>query len=268
MVYLIAELIVWCVDSMIQNKTIWVTGGTSGIGRALSETLAANGNFVFATGRNPEKAKDLCAKHPNNIVSIVADVGNAEQMQSLQDEMLTRTDFLDMVILCAGTCEYQQTDVFDIGMYQRVFDANFFGAVNTVNIAIPLLKASQQSPQIVGISSLSTLVPFGRAEAYGGSKAAFEYFLRSLNVDLKDSNIDVSIIRPGFVDTPLTRKNTFSMPWLMDVNTASRYILSAIEKRKYIYNFPITLSVILRVMSCFTKTWDNSLAPKLNQKKG
>ena len=94
-----------------------------------------------------------------------------------------------------------------------------------------------------------------------------EYFLRALRIDLQPTGIAVSIIRPGFVDTPLTQKNDFDMPTLLSPSSASKYIEYAIEKRKNDYNFPPKLSIPLTILSFFPRIWENTIAPKFRKDK-
>jgi len=247
---------------VIKDKTIWITGASSGIGLQLAKALASQNNFVIVTARSYEKLNSLARLYPKHIHVLSADITSESSMESAQVQLMTVTDNLDIVILCAGTCEYQNGTTFDPSMYKRVFNTNFFGAIHSLGVAIPLLKKSSQQPQIIGISSLSTIVPFSRAEAYGSSKAAFEYFLDALRIDLSSDEIDITIIRPGFVKTPMTDKNGFSMPFIMDVSQASEHIINAIEHRKHTYNFPFNLSMPLQLLSIFPRFWEKFIAPK------
>ncbi len=252
---------------MLENKTVWITGGSSGIGEAVVESLLEKNNFVIVTGRSEEKLRAIKSKNPDKLDYIVADVANAEQMHVTSTKMAEMVDHIDLAILCAGTCEYQDGDFFDIDMYQRVFSANFFGVINSLNVAIPLLKKSSQQPVLAIVSSLSSLVPFPRAEAYGASKAALDYLVKSLQLDMHDSKIKISLIRPGFVDTPLTKKNDFDMPFIISSEKAANHILHAIDKGKGEYNFPGKLSMPLRFFSAIPYVWQNIIGPKLRKKE-
>ncbi len=114
----------------------------------------------------------------------------------------------------AGSCEYLDFPDPDWSAVRRVMEVNFFGTVNCVEFVLPLLRAGHgRRPHLVVVASQVTAAPFPRAEAYGASKAALQYFCDSLRLDLAHEQIDVSVINPGFVDTPLTRKNDFEMPF-------------------------------------------------------
>ena len=251
----------------ISNKTVWITGASSGIGRAVAIMLAEQKNFVFVTGRNVEKLSELEFQFPNHVKAITGDVTNSQSMGLAGEKISTEIDHIDLVILCAGVCEYQDGTSFHVEMYRRVFDVNFFGAVNTVNAAMPLLERSQEQPLIVGISSLSAAVAFPRAEAYGSSKAALEYFLNSLKIDLSDSNVDVAIIRPGFVKTPLTDENDFDMPFIISAEESASYIIDAVVRRKPLSGYPPKLSVPIHLFAKFPRFWEKRIAPKFKKQE-
>ena len=252
---------------MISNKTVWVTGGSSGIGKAVVEALIMYNNFVVVSGRSEERLMEFKKTYPDKVDYVVADVTDAEQMKLASKQLNEKIDNLDLVLLCAGTCEYQDGEYLDVNMYQRVFATNFFGVVNSLNVAIPLLKRANQRSQLVVVGSLSSIVPFPRAEAYGASKAALDYLTKSLQIDLHDTNIDISLIRPGFVDTPLTQKNDFDMPFIISPEAAAIHILKAIAKGKSEYNFPYKLSMPLQFFSVLPLIWQKIIGPKLRKKE-
>lgn len=249
----------------ITGKTIWVTGATSGIGQALAKRLASMGNFVIISGRRESELEKLLDQFPKKMHALPLDVSDRGAVSLAQQQLLQICDNLDMLVIAAGTAEYEDNLAFDIDMYQRVYDANFFGAVNTVSIALPLLRQAQQKAHIVGISSLSVVVPFPRAEAYGSSKAALEYLLNTLRTELPVRKFDVTVVRPGFVTTPLTAKNDFPMPFEMPVEAAVDCIIQGIAKRKRQFSFPWTLSTILTLFSWIPWVWYKLITPKMKR---
>lgn len=252
---------------MITGKIIWLTGASTGIGREILVKLLQAGNQVLASSRNTDALADLKAQYPQLLTPLACDVGDAESMRIAKTKMLATTDALDMVILNAGSCEYIDLPAFDPALFQRVFATNLQGVVNCLAIALPMLKASPRShAQIVAVSSLSTLLPFPRAEAYGASKAALDYLMATLRIDLKASNIDVTLVQPGFVETPLTAKNDFPMPGLIAANRAADEILWAAEKRKRLHRFPRRLAWPLLCLRSLGPLWDRVIAPSLLRK--
>jgi short-subunit dehydrogenase len=113
---------------------------------------------------------------------------------------------------------------------------------------LPLLRQGVR-PHLVGVGSSAAYLPLSRAEAYGASKAAIEYMIRTLRIDLFQENIDVSLVCPGFVKTPLTDRNDFSMPFRLSVEDASKRIRRGIDKRQLEIHFPKRFTFILKALS-------------------
>jgi NAD(P)-dependent dehydrogenase (short-subunit alcohol dehydrogenase family) len=186
-------------------------------------------------------------------------------LEKTKEKLREITDYLDMVICAAGICEYEDNLTFDPAMYARTMDVNFLGVVRVLNVALPLLKKSQIRPHFVVISSLSTCVGFPRAEAYGASKAAINYFMQSLRADTIKLELDLSLVRPGFIATDLTKGNDFPMPFIMSPEKASQRILHEISKRKFFIDFPRRLSWPLRCWGFLFSAWCTLVAPKITR---
>lgn len=241
----------------------WVTGASSGLGRALALQLAQQGHWVIASARNHQALAQLAAEHagPGRIFSLPLDVTRTEDVVAaarLIDRTLGR---IDRLIANAGCCEYLDFPHPDWRAIERVFAVNFNGAVNCIEAALPLLRQSPQRGHIVGVVSQVVNAPFTRAEAYGASKAALSYLLDSLRLDLANE-IDVTAIYPGFVDTPLTAKNDFTMPFLMDADEAARRMCRAIERRVVKMSFPHRLSAVLWLARLLPGLWRRAMKNK------
>jgi short-subunit dehydrogenase len=249
----------------ITDKTIWLVGASSGIGEALALRLAEAGNMVIVSARSEDKLHDVAKLHPQNISVLAADISKDNDAAEITQRLHSITDHIDIVIVAAGTVEYEDDLSLDPAMYRRVFDVNFFGTVNAISIAKPFLEAAPQKGYIVGLSSQSMMIGFSRAQAYGASKAAVDYFLHTLMIDLPQREFDVSVVRPGFVKTPMTSVNDFPMPFLMSADQAAGRILRGMEKRQRLIVFPKRLSCILRVLSCMPSLWYKYLGPKTSR---
>ena len=246
---------------MVTGEVIWLTGASTGIGRSLAIKLAQQGNTVIASARG-QKALDELAAQYSNIIPLAFDVSREDLVDVVREQLQQHSPHLDRVILNAGTCEYLDIDTPDWHMMQRVMTVNYFGTINALAAAMPLLEASAKS-HIVGVVSLATVVPFSRAEAYGSSKAALQYFFDSLRVDLVKKQIDVTVINPGFVKTPLTDKNDFSMPFLMSSEQAAERMAKAIAARPRQYDFPGRLKWMLKALGFIPAFWNKVVAPSL-----
>lgn len=229
-------------------RTVWLTGASSGIGRELALQLAQAGHRTIISARNSDALQELAQLHSQQLIPLNVDMADAASLAQAKNRLTELAPVLDLVILNAGTCEYLDNGDIDLELVQRVMNVNFAGTVNAAAIAIPLLEQSTQ-PTLYVVSSQVTTLPLTRSGAYGASKAALEYFFRCLRIDLMKKNIFIGIIRPGFVKTPLTDKNNFSMPWLWRADKAAAYILQGIDKKRGEIYFPRALHWILSLLS-------------------
>ena len=209
---------------------------------------------MIASARSEGELKHLQKLYPDELVFIRFDVSTNEDVERVKAELEQRTNQLDLVILNAGTCEYLDIDDPDWGLFERVNQINYMGMVRSIQVCLPLLQRTQDA-HLVGICSQAVQAPFIRSEAYGASKAAVRYLLDSLRLDLAPDDIAVSCILPGFIDTPLTQRNDFDMPFIMSPEQAAHRIETAIEKRVFEYAFPKRLSAVLMLARLFPKTW-------------
>ena len=247
----------------LKNRTIWITGASSGIGNTLALMLAERGNKVIASGRDELRLRELKRQYPNSIEILLADISCEESVPAMSRGLRETCDFIDTVILNAGTCEYIDVSRFDSRTIEKVFQVNLVGAARCIEASLPLLVNSSRKPHIVGIASAAALTGLPRAEAYGASKAALVSMLESLALDLDPKNIDVSIVYPGFVDTPLTKKNDFSMPFILGPEQAAQYIVQGIEKRRSSITFPWPLIWGLKLMAALPSNWRHSVGLRM-----
>ena len=149
-------------------------------------------------------------------------------------------------------------------------DTNFNGAINVINAALPLLRAGlvidgKRAPQLAVMSSSVTYQALPRAGAYGASKAALRYFVESLKLDLQHEGIDIRLISPGFVKTPLTDKNDFDMPFIIEVDDAANRIVSGLASKKFDIHFPSRFTRVLKAISLLPDTLRFKLVGKASR---
>mgnify|MGYP006167101849 CR=1 FL=1 len=244
------------------TSTCLITGASSGIGRELALHYAANGWTVYAVARSVDKLNEL-ARH-SGITALPLDLTDNAAISAAAQQLLDDGLVLDLLLLNAGSCEYVDASELELAAFERTFAINFHAVVAATKYFMPLLKASL-TPQLAIVSSMAHFFPFTRAEAYGASKAAVSYFADSLRVDLADSGISVHLIEPGFVDTPLTQKNDFSMPFLLSVSDAARRIYSGLLRGNSRIRFPRRLGVMLKLLSLLPYNLRNSVAKRMKQ---
>jgi short-subunit dehydrogenase len=244
------------------TSTCLITGASSGIGRQLALHFAAKGWTVYAVARSKDKLAELADNA--GIVALPLDLTDNAAIQSTAQQLLDDGVVLDLLLLNAGTCEYVDAQDLDLDAFQRTFAINFHAVVAATKYFMPVLKASL-APQLAIVSSMAHFFPFTRSQAYGASKAAVSYFTDSLRVDLADSGISVHLIEPGFVDTPLTQKNDFAMPFLVSVGDAAERIYTGLLRGKSRIRFPRRLSVMLKLLSMLPYNLRNIVATRMKQ---
>ena len=233
------------------GKTLWITGASSGIGRALAVALSQFNCTLYLSARshdNLQQTQAACQTQAS-IHIIAGDLSVQKDNQIICESIDKQQGHLDIAILNAGTCEYVDIDEFDSAIFKRLMDINFMGMVYGIEASLPLLKKSQ-SAQLIGMSSTAAYLGIPRSEAYGASKAAIVNMFKALAVSLKPHNIASSVICPGFVATELTAKNTFSMPALVTVDSAAEIILRGIREQQHEIHFPKRFSWCLKFISC------------------
>ena len=220
---------------------VLITGASSGIGQQLAIDYAKAGWHLVAAGRNEEKLAKALADIA--FTPCLFDMQEPKQITAALAEHMA----FDLVILNAGNCEYiDDVQQFDAELFARVVNINLIGTANCLPAVIPRIKAGGR---LAIVSSSVSYLPLTRSEAYGASKAGLDYLTRTLAIDLAPHQIAVSLIRPGFVDTPLTAKNDFSMPGQVSAVEASRAIRRGLDKGKSEISFPWGLITILRLLS-------------------
>jgi len=232
------------------NKVIWITGASSGIGRALTISLSSVDCELYISSRTKIRLEDtvnLCAKQAKiNIVT--ADLTNKQDNFKIHDYIKQHSGHLDIAVLNAGTCEYVDIDHFSSDPFEHLIKHNYLSMVYGIEACLPLL-AESKSAQLIGMSSTAAYLGLPRSEAYGSTKAAIRNLFRALAVSLKPKDISVSVICPGFVKTELTDQNDFAMPCLISSEQASKAILDGIANNKHEIHFPKRFSFALKLIS-------------------
>ena len=232
-----------------EKKSIWVTGASSGIGRALVIALSNIDCQLFISSRSEKKLQQTVEQCKNKNITILPGDLTSKQVNHSILERIDQSEYgLDIAILNAGNCEYVDIDNFDSDLFTRQIETNFMSIVFGIEASLPLLKQSD-SAQLVGMSSTAAYLGLPRSEAYGATKAAIRNMFAALRVSLKPYSIDASVICPGFVKTELTDKNDFEMPALISAERSAEYILSGIAANKQEIHFPKRFSLTLKFLA-------------------
>ncbi len=234
----------------MSGARVWLTGASYGIGRSLAIELARSGARVGITARSADKLEQLRSDIEaagGNAMPLPGDVTDPAAMQELAQRMRSEMGGIDILIANAGTHLRTEIERFDVAEYMSLMNLNYAGALNCIEAVLPEMLRSG-SGQIVGVASLAGYRGVPSAAAYGASKAALIHFLESMRFDVQDRGIAVTIVNPGFVKTPLTDKNEFRMPFMIDSDRAARIIRRGIERRKREIAFPRPFSTFIKFL--------------------
>jgi NAD(P)-dependent dehydrogenase (short-subunit alcohol dehydrogenase family) len=231
----------------IRGSVAWITGGSSGIGAALAHELCRRGARVALTARRAEQLADVAASAPGEAHALPGDVREPAALEEVVAAVEANVGPIDLAVLNAGI--WAQVDVrkWDSAIIRDHVETNFMGMVNSLDAVLPRMLA-RRGGTIVGVASVAGYRGYTRAEAYGPSKAAEINLLESLRVDLGPLGIDVQLVNPGFVRTPLTEANDFPMPFMIEAPDAARRIADAIETGKAEAVFPLPYRVGMKLV--------------------
>jgi short-subunit dehydrogenase len=231
------------------NKVVLITGASSGIGHGLALELAKRGARLGLVARRNDLLDEIVnevEKQQGKAIALAADVQDAEAMRAVADRLRTEFGRIDILIANAGTGTTTDAAELDVSEVARIFGVNVVGAASSVAAVVPEM-VKRGNGHLVAISSLAAYRGIPKSASYGASKAALSLFFESLRLDLNPKGIDVTIIHPGFIKTPLTAGREAQMPYLMELDYAVDKIIGAIEKKRKSYAFPWQLAGIVRL---------------------
>lgn len=233
-----------------KNKTIFLTGASSGIGEALALAMTSKGATVGLVARREDllnEVKAKCEKTGGFARVFACDVTDAKELKRAADEFRNEFSHIDLMIANAGISgNNQPTRDYEPPAVKKVIDINLLGAVNAVYAVLPAM-IERRSGHLVAISSLAGIRGLRKSAAYCASKAGMTAFFESVRLDVAEHGIDVTIIQPGFIKTPLTSGRNHKMPYLLELDDAIPHFIRAIERRKKFAAFPWQLASIVRL---------------------
>ena len=236
---------------------ILITGATSGIGKQLAKDYLLAGHTVYAVGRDNKALTEL-----KGLGALPINVDLMDRDKVL--DAFAKISQMDLAICGAGMCEYLDMPNFDSSVFMKVMTVNMGTLSHAIEGVLPQLIASKG--RLVGIGSASAYVPFARAEAYGSSKAAIHYLMKTLQISLAPHDVAVSLVVPGFVETPMTKQNDFPMPFIQTTAQASRAIRDGIDKGDEVIEFPKKLTLPLKTLGALPDMVWQQVSKKMNNK--
>ena len=226
---------------------IWITGASSGIGKALAIRFANEGWKVAASARRENLLKELSDKY-TNIHSFPLDVTDSDKCKSVFNSILQKFENIEICVFGTGTHDPNSEKKLNVEKIRHIMEINFFGAVNSIN-AVYYYYKDKKKGQISIISSVAGYRGLPAGGAYCASKSALTTFAESLFFDLKRSNIRVSVVSPGFIKTPMTDKNKFPMPMIRSPEYAAEKMFSGLTKKNvFEIHFPVAFTMLMKLL--------------------
>ena len=231
----------------MNDKTIWITGASTGIGRALAIKFAKNGWNVAASARRENLLKEL-EELNQDIYSFPLDVTDKEKCKEVFKKIEDKFKTIDISFFSTGTWDPGKEKEIDVEQIENVMKVNFFGTLNCIK-SVEKYYRNKRSGHISIVSSIAGYRGLPNSTGYGPSKSALNNLAESLFFDFKRYGVRVSLISPGFIKTPMTDKNDFKMPFLRTTDFAADKIYEGlVNSNKFEIHFPKQLTLILKLL--------------------
>lgn len=221
-----------------------ISGASSGLGLALAKHYLEQGAQLAALARRTDLLQSLAEQFPGQVHGYPLDVRDAVALRSAAQDFISRVGVPDIVIANAGVSRGTLTEFAeDVDVFQQVMDINVLGVVKTFQPFLSAMRIANNAT-LVGIASVAGFRGIPGSEAYSASKAALISYLESLRVELRSSGISVVTVCPGFIETPMTEANPYTMPFILPVDLAARRIARAIKARKSFVVVPWQMGLV------------------------
>ncbi|MGB0572814.1 MAG: SDR family NAD(P)-dependent oxidoreductase [Alphaproteobacteria bacterium] len=236
--------------SVSKPRIAWVTGASRGIGHAVALELAREGWTVAASARSVADIEALaaaCAEFPGAVQPYPLDITGENAARKTVCEIENRLGPIDLAVLNAGTHEPVDGRAISVAPFRRLMEINYMG---TVNCLAPVAErfVARRAGRIAVVASLAGYRGLPTASAYGASKAALINMCEALRPELRAAGVLLSVVTPGFVRTPLTDRNPFPMPFLIDADTAARRIVRGLATSRFEITFPRRFSYLMKLL--------------------
>ncbi len=228
------------------QPSVWITGASQGIGAALAALFVKRGYHVYASARNIPALETLRdqLKPYGSLTPVPLDITQHTDVIAVMSQIL-KYDSIDIAVLNAGTYIHQPADRFEQHSVKAMMDLNLLGTASCLEVLLPDML-QRKSGQIAIVSSLAGYRGLPNASGYGASKAALINLAESLKLDLEPKGIDIRLINPGFVETPLTAKNKFPMPDIVSAETAAQIIYTGLQSSAFEIRFPRRFAWVMK----------------------
>tara|TARA_Y100000992_G_scaffold193127_1_gene131216 strand:+ start:606 stop:1364 length:759 start_codon:yes stop_codon:yes gene_type:complete len=232
----------------MNKKTIWITGGSTGIGKSLALKFANEGWNVAISARRENLLNDISDQN-ENITSFPLDVTDKSKCKDVFNKIKDKYKNIDICFFSTGTWNPKKERDIDVEQIEDVFKVNFFGTLNSIKAVEEYFKIKKNGVISI-VSSIAGYRGLPNSTGYGPSKSALNNLAESLYFDFKRFNVRICLVSPGFIKTPMTDKNDFKMPFLKTSEYAAEKIYDGLVNRNiFEIHFPKSLTIILKILS-------------------
>ena len=228
-----------------RGQRVWLVGASTGIGQALAERLHALGATVLVSARKADALQAFVERHPGSI-ALPLDTTDAHAGRAAARHALAGGP-LNLVCYCAGHYQAMRATAIDLPELLRHHEVNTVGALHVLEAVTPALLARGQG-HISLVSSVAGFRGLPQSLAYGPTKAALINLAETLYLDLQPHGLGVSVINPGFVQTPLTAQNAFHMPALITPEQAAHAIVQGWARGEFDIHFPKRFTRVMKLL--------------------
>jgi NAD(P)-dependent dehydrogenase (short-subunit alcohol dehydrogenase family) len=228
------------------GQVVWLVGASTGIGRATAERLHAAGARVIISARSEAPLRAFEQAHPGSL-GLALDVTDRHAMHQAAREVMAQHGRIDLALYCAGYYQAMRATDFDLDVALRHDDVNYRGALHLLDVVLPIFQR-QRAGHLSLVSSVAGYRGLPQGLAYGPTKAALINLAETLYLDLQPLGVGVSLINPGFVETPLTAQNEFKMPALITPEQAATEMLAGWAAGKFEIHFPKRFTLWLQAL--------------------
>jgi short-subunit dehydrogenase len=247
-----------------QGKSVWLIGASSGIGEALARKLSSLDAQVILSARSADRLAELSRELPRSS-PLAMDFTEGEALKAMWRqacEASVPSSMPDVVIVNAGSYEPMLAQDFDLTRAKQQFEVNVGGPLNVLAQVLPAYIAAKRG-HVVLVSSVAGYRALPKALVYGASKSALSYMAETLYVELANKGVAVTLVCPGFVETPLTADNDFEMPVLISAEEAAEHIVHGLAKGEFEIHFPKRFTRFLKVLGWLPRSLYFKLVRKL-----
>ena len=229
------------------SKNVWITGASSGIGKALAIKFATEDWQVAASARRENLLQDL-NNNNSNIHSFPLDVKNESEAKKVFQDIIKKFQTIDICVFCTGIHDPDAEKKLSSEKIREIMETNFFGTLNCI-MAVNNYFRERGSGHISIVSSVAAYRGLPAASGYCASKSALTSLAESLYFDFQRHNVRVSVISPGFIKTPMTDKNKFPMPMIKSPEYAAEIMFIGLTKKNvFEFHFPIMFTTIMKLL--------------------